>query len=642
MGVCVLSKFSIALRRRAREALGSVHQASVPFLPFTFYLLLEFMPESDGRSLEENPTPGVDRFAHFIIFRRADGQLDLLGRGAMGMTYRAWDSQLEREVALKLINPHLLDKPEHASRFMREAKIAAKLQHPHIAAVLHQGQEGAAWFYVMELIEGENLHAYIQRVGPLSPVHALQITRQILDALSAASRFHLIHRDLKPSNVMLTAYSTQREPFAKVIDFGLAKLLDESPDAELTGGAFLGTPEFCSPEQCNREAVDERSDLYSVGITLWYLLTGKLPFTGGMLEVVRAQTEQPPPLEELDEAPRALVYLVERLLAKRPSERPADASAAILELDKALHHLSSESVNYTPLPVPEPGVKRAPWSTARGRRTLYRAGGGVAAAAGLAFLLYWGVTDPRWVKLFASRPEETPAAAATPVPTVPPASAYGIPSDATGDFTNSQGTEFRLLSMLDVQVARTEVRVEEFREFAEAAGLPEQDWGEVPGAPAVNVSPAEALAFCQWLTRKEQSAGELSLDKRYRLPTPGEWEAMNGQENLAHFPWGHVWPPPEASGNVGDVEGYDDGFPHLAPVGSFPPNAMGLRDLVGNVREWVFQEGELFLIKGTGWRSVHPELFAVSWEEIAKGEDRADDVGFRLVLGRAPMTFPLP
>lgn len=560
----------------------------------------------------------------------------------MGLTYRAWDSQLEREVALKLINPHLLDKPEHASRFMREAKIAAKLQHPHIAAVLHQGQEGAAWFYVMELIEGENLHAYVQRVGPLSPVHALQITRQILDALSAAARFHLIHRDLKPSNVMLTAYSTSREPFAKVIDFGLAKLLDEAPDAPLTGGAFLGTPEFCSPEQCNREMVDERSDLYSVGITLWYLLTGQLPFTGGMFEVVRAQNEQPPPVEQLDEAPRPLVHLLERLLAKRPSERPADASTAILELDKVLQQLAAQTVNYTPLPAPKPGVRRAPWSTARGRRSLYKVGGGLAAAVGIGFLVYWAVTDPRWVELFATGAEATPTPTATPLPTVPPAPAYGIPSDATGDFTNSQGTEFRLLSMLDVQVARTEVRLEEFREFAEATGLAEQDWGENPEAPVVNVTPIEALAFCQWLTRKEQSAGELSPDKRYRLPTPGEWEALAGQENLAEFPWGNLWPPPDGSGNVGAVTGYDDGFPHLAPVGSFPANAMGIRDLVGNVREWVFQEGERYLIKGTGWRSVEPELFAISWEKVARGEDRADDVGFRLVLGRAPLALPLP
>lgn len=235
---------------------------------------------------------GLDRFAHFVVARRDDGELDRLGAGAMGVTYRAIDTQLDRPVALKTIHPLWVDDPEVRSRFAREAKAAARLQHPNIASVLFQGEEASICFYVMELVAGEDLHHYIRRVGPLSPVHALRMTHQISLALVAASREGIIHRDLKPANVMLTSYQDGSEPHLKVIDFGLAKLAADSP-ATFTTGGFLGTPEFASPEQCEERELDARSDIYSLGGVLWFLLTAATPFTGSLLSVIRAQISAP-------------------------------------------------------------------------------------------------------------------------------------------------------------------------------------------------------------------------------------------------------------------------------------------------------------------------------------------------------------
>ena len=291
---------------------------------------------------------GVDRFAHFVVNRREDGELDRLGIGAMGVTYRALDTQLERPVALKTIHPQWVDDPEVRSRFAREAKAAARLQHPNIASVLFQGEEASVCFYVMELVSGEDLHHYIRRVGPLSPVHALKMAHQIALALVAASREGIIHRDLKPANIMLTSYQDGSEPHLKVIDFGLAKLAADSP-ATFTTGGFLGTPEFASPEQCEERPLDARSDLYSLGAVLWFLLTAATPFTGSLLSVIRAQVSAQPAWEKLPAAPQPLLAIIRRLMAKNREFRPPTPLDASREIEQTIQSLSQDRKNFYPL-----------------------------------------------------------------------------------------------------------------------------------------------------------------------------------------------------------------------------------------------------------------------------------------------------
>src|SRR5438874_5271686 len=244
-------------------------------------------------------------FDHYEVLRRDDGSLFELGRGAMGITYKAFDTNLRCHVALKVINATYLNSEVARQRFVREARSAAQLRHRHVASVFHLGTEGDTWFYAMEFIDGETLDGLIKQQGPLTPVLALTITGQVARALNAAAQHGLVHRDIKPSNLMLV--KEDEELVAKVIDFGLAKTSfategDEGA-ATLSMGGFVGTPHFASPEQLEEKEIDVRSDIYSLGVTLWYMLAGEAPFAGSMAQVMSQHLTKPPPFEKLEKAP---------------------------------------------------------------------------------------------------------------------------------------------------------------------------------------------------------------------------------------------------------------------------------------------------------------------------------------------------
>lgn len=283
-------------------------------------------------------------YGHFEVARHPDGSPHELGRGAMGVSYLARDTVLDCQVALKVIAAPLSTRAEARARFRREARAAAKLQHPNIASVFHYGERGRRCFYAMEFVEGETLDARVKRDGPLSSALTLEIAAQVARALVAAEAQGIIHRDLKPSNLMLRGAgegsgdddTILETPVVKVIDFGLAKATAGAA-ADQTRG-FVGTPAFASPEQFfdasgdvtgevpgSSDRIDIRSDIYSLGVTLWFLLTGKTPFVGRTLpEIHDRQTRQPLPLDHLHEAgvPAPVATLLRRMLATDPAERP--------------------------------------------------------------------------------------------------------------------------------------------------------------------------------------------------------------------------------------------------------------------------------------------------------------------------------
>ena len=181
-------------------------------------------------------------------------------------------------------------------RFLREARAAAALRHPNIAGVFHFGAspEVDRCYCAMELVEGETLEARVRRDGPLKLDLALEVAIQVTRALMAAAERGLVHRDLKPGNIMLAQAGDPARLEVKVIDFGLAKAAsDVGGEMELTHGGFVGTPAFASPEQFAGDAVDARSDIYALGVTLWFALTGRLPFAGRTIEEIRATAGSP-------------------------------------------------------------------------------------------------------------------------------------------------------------------------------------------------------------------------------------------------------------------------------------------------------------------------------------------------------------
>ena len=277
------------------------------------------------------PGNAGSRFAHYEIDTKADGSPAELGRGAMGITFRACDTILQCAVALKVVNPALAGNPRARARFLREAQAAAGLRHPHVASVLFFGErsEDHQLFYAMELVAGETLHARVRRCGGLPADTVLEIGAQVADALAAAEARGLTHRDLKPANLMLVEGEAIN---VKVIDFGLAKAVaGESEDAAALTQTedFVGTPAFASPEHFNIwQEVDARSDFYALGATLWYALTGKAPFAGRTpAEIQERQLRGSLPMEPLRAAhvPRPVVQLLRSLLSPDPAGRPQTA-----------------------------------------------------------------------------------------------------------------------------------------------------------------------------------------------------------------------------------------------------------------------------------------------------------------------------
>jgi serine/threonine protein kinase len=248
---------------------------------------------------------------------------EVIGRGGMGVVYRAHDLVLRRDVAVKVLPPLLAEEqPEYPSRFEREARLAASLNHPRIVAVYDSGVQDETRFIVMELVGGESLASIMRRDAPLSSRRTARIACGVADALAAAHAAGLVHRDIKPANVMVDAAAE-----VKVLDFGIAKALGGTgPTREM---AVLGSAAYMSPEQARGQPVDARSDIYSLGCLIYAMLTGRAPFSGeGDAAILNQQINglPRPPGELRGGVPPALEQLVMEMLAKDPERRPQRAA----------------------------------------------------------------------------------------------------------------------------------------------------------------------------------------------------------------------------------------------------------------------------------------------------------------------------
>jgi serine/threonine protein kinase len=276
---------------------------------------------SSEHAVEPTSQGAVQRFEHYEVVTGEDGRPIELGRGAMGVTYKAFDVDLRCPVTLKVISEKYLGDESARLRFLREARAAASVRHPNVASVFHLGRSAEGYFYAMEFVEGETLESLIKRSGQLEAKLALDIATQIAAGLAAVHKRGLVHRDIKPTNIMVSL--EEGGPTAKIIDLGLAKGVAGSySDATISlPGVFAGTPEFASPEQFAGAGVDIRSDLYSLGVTLWEMLTGRATFRGSLAEAMYQHQSASLPVEQLRDVPQPLIVLLEVLLEKDPSQR---------------------------------------------------------------------------------------------------------------------------------------------------------------------------------------------------------------------------------------------------------------------------------------------------------------------------------
>ena len=280
---------------------------------------------ADGTALRPK---GTDTLIGHVLADRYH-ILKRIGEGGMGRVYLGEHVKMNRQCAIKVMSPTLVNDAESASRFAREASNAARIIHPNVAAVFDYGESDGVIYLVMEFVDGEPLARILKREAPLALERAIDIASQIADGLGAAHELGIVHRDLKPDNILITRTKAGRE-IAKVVDFGIAKAIQESDGEGLTRtGHVIGTPEFMSPEQLLGDPIDTRSDLYALGCILHLMLTAAPPLFAPTREqmIKRRLAEEAPAVDELNAAmPDSIVHIVARLLTRSPNDRYSSAA----------------------------------------------------------------------------------------------------------------------------------------------------------------------------------------------------------------------------------------------------------------------------------------------------------------------------
>ena len=580
-----------------------------------------------------------------------------LGGGGMSQVFLARHQFHGGLFAIKVLAEHLASDPNIVSRFEREARMTASLaNHPNIVSVFDIGEGNGLYYIVMQFVEGEDLGSYLRRNGRLSLADAANVIAQATEALSCAEARRIVHRDLKPGNMLLD--ETGR---IKLLDFGISRIADIS-EGLTRAGESVGTPYYMSPEQIQGEPCDTRSDLYSLGIVFFELLTGKRPFDSesatGVL-VAHLNTPAPSLLDYDPQLPPGCDAIVQKLIAKLPEDRfqtTADllgvltaygASTApgslrplvdtgvreAIERTHAMPLKAAVSSPGTSIPAPAPVQDRAPdpVETPATIEPPRRSSSGLwLAIAGVVVLLLLLVGG----FMYFSHPKPT-VEEVKQTPTLP-----NILSDPhgrmllvpAGDFRfgSAEDQSQRTVSLPAFYVDETEISNAQYRQFCEATGhAPPQspDYATHPDYPVVNVSYEEAAAYAAWAGR--------------RLPTEEEWEkAARGTDDRT-FPWGNA--------------PWTDGVPdHLEAVTSEPlrRSAVGAYNMAGNVWEWTASnytptpednagmkrllKGQSFsadwrTIKGGSFGSGSHEEFAIARHRGLPVDARSIWIGFRCV-----------
>jgi formylglycine-generating enzyme required for sulfatase activity/serine/threonine protein kinase len=545
-----------------------------------------------------------------------------LGRGGMGEVFKARHERLDRLAAIKLIRGDYLARPEAVVRFQREARAAARLQHPNVVTVYDAGQEGETHFIAMEYVEGTDLGQLVRQGVPLPAGQACEYVRQAALGLQHAHEQGLIHRDIKPSNLVVTR-GRAGEPVVKVLDFGLARFVSElGEETALTpDDAWLGTPDYIAPEQArDSRSADIRADIFSLGCTLFYLLTGHPAYPGSNRTeklAARLSGEATPVQSVQPGVPPKLAAVLRRMLARDPADRyqtpgevaqalapfarpgAADIAPAPAAADGTASTLTGSVSALSPDPASTGPMSRPP----RLRRRLLAAG---LLALGLALAL---------LALHRFWP------GAGPAPTPPDRR-----TETSGPLVNSigmalapiHGGTFRIGSPpteagrampggAEDEGPQCEVQVRPF--YLGAYEVTQAEYQEVMGAnpshfsaggagkdkvagmdtarlPVENVSWDDAVEFCRRLSARaeEQAAG-----RTYRLPTEAEWEYACRAGTTTPFCYGDKLSSDLANCNGRRPYGGAPEGPmldHTVAVGSYPPNAWGVYDMHGNVWEW--------------------------------------------------------
>ncbi len=575
----------------------------------------------------------------------------ILGRGGMGVVWLAQDSELDREVALKFLPEIVALDPEALGDLKRETRRNLALTHENIVRINDFVSDGRTAAISMEYVDGATLSALkLEKSGRVLTLDEIRPwLGQLCDALGYAhGRAKVVHRDLKPANLMLTKTGD-----LKITDFGIARGISDSVSrvsAQAAGSS--GTPVYMSPQQMMGEKPAVTDDIYALGATLYELLTGKPPFYSGNV-FMQVQNKMPPSLAERrkeleitsETVPAHWERTIAACLAKEAKDRPQNMGevAELLGIttkdqpSPRMRLIETKSAKVGGVALDNPVVERLDSRTNSGgqvkalestRSTKAPLYAGFAAAVivlgGLGW--YFGVHVPAQERLaepvrnkaeISTRPvrsEPTPgpqamapgeksSVPAAPSPAVLPA-VVETPKNPQPEqpWENSLGMIFKPVPGTKVLFSIWETRVRDYRTFLSETGNTwnPPDYPQGPTHPVCSVSWNSAQSFCQWLTKRERRAGQLTANQRYRLPTDAEWSTAVGlsgepdgspsdkqfsETATPYYPWGKDFPPPVGFGNYRRDVGTDD-YDFSSPVGTFPANQFGLFDLSGNAWEW--------------------------------------------------------
>jgi serine/threonine-protein kinase len=496
--------------------------------------------------------------------------LEQLGEGGMGQVFKARHVSGNQIVALKIIRHTRLGNPDILRRFHREAKAAARLAHPNIVALLDASELEGRHFLIMEFLEGTDLARLIKKSGPVTIAQAILYVSQTARGLQHALEQGLVHRDIKPSNLLLTCGpSAAGQEVIKILDFGLARLRRANDEAETTTdeltheGALMGTPNYMAPEQAsNPHDVDIRADIYSLGCTMYHLLTGRPPFPGGTFwqKIAQHMEAEPVSVESFRPGlPSGLGKLLRRMMAKRPAERfqkPADVALALkrFEQEAAANRLRELA-----------GVG-AGTSVADETTTSYRpplSVGGASSYESLSRPALSSVTNLVGIKMVL-----VPAGSFT----------MGSPNSEAGREAN-EGPRHSVVIRKPFFIGA----------YAITQGQYKRVMGHNPSHfdikhhgseehPVEMVSWDDARAFCKWLTALDT---ELMDGQFYRLPTEAEWEYACRAGCQETYSFGE---DETRLNSFGWFRDNAEGMTH--PTGQLCPNPWGLYDMHGNTWEW--------------------------------------------------------
>jgi len=578
----------------------------------TFPGALHFCP-NDGQPLQALES---------LIGKLLDGRYrieSLLGSGGMGVVYRATHIHLDTQVAVKILNPELVANQSAIERFRREARAAGRINHPNAIQVTDFGVTAEKIVYlVMEIVCGPSLREVIQQERAIDYRRAVSLMDQVCAAVEAAHQSGVIHRDLKPDNILIQRLGSAEK--VKVLDFGIAKLREQTPSAAsnftLTEkGTIIGTPQYMSPEQCRGEELDNHSDIYSLGIILYEMLSGRIPFDGGTpYEIIAKHLKDAPrPVREmLPAVPESIERVVMRAIEKEPPLRQSSATELSTELRDAVEaeerRLSAETLPYalptepsaavltseappsqSPSLAREPAVQPpldAKADLAPAEAGPDRAGQAageigresepaksrmpVIALAAAILIAVIGL-----VAYFALKP--TPPKPVVEPGKLPPEEMVLIPGGKflmgrnDGDADEQPAHEVEVKAFY---LDKYEVTNQQYKKFVEATGHPAPKNWKNNGSYALD----EAILPVNYVTW--QDAADYAAWAKKRLPTEAEWEyaARGGSQGLL-YPWGSEWK--EGYANVDRAK--------RTPIGSFEQDRtpFGIYDMAGNVSEWV-------------------------------------------------------